>query len=81
MAAAITGQVANHIEAIPCNPQAIHALLPSILDTTIVSKAITQSSGQSHLMHPKAEWFARKAQKYLEGMSPYTSACLQLHKR
>ena len=37
VAAAITGQVANHIKAIPCNPQAINSLFPSIPDTPIVS--------------------------------------------
>ena len=47
VAAAITGQVTNHIEAVPCNPQVVNALLPSISDTTIASKAITWSSGQS----------------------------------
>ena len=27
VAAAITGQVVNHIKAVPCNPQAINSLL------------------------------------------------------
>ena len=54
VAAAITGQVANHTEAIPC-PQVISSLLPSIPYTPIVSKAITQSSGQSHLTCLEAE--------------------------
>ena len=49
VAAAITGNVANHIEAIPCSPQTINSLLPSIPEAPIVSKAITQSSRQSHL--------------------------------
>ena len=60
VAAAITGQVANHIEAIPCNPQVIDSLLPSIPDTPIVSKAITWSSGQSHLTCVEAESLAWK---------------------
>ena len=47
VAAAITGNVANHIETIPCSPHTINSLLPSIPDTPIVSKAITQSSIQS----------------------------------
>ena len=47
VAAAITGQVTNHIESVPCNPQVVDALLPSIADITIISKVITQSSGQS----------------------------------
>ena len=47
--------MANHTEAIPCNPQTINSLLPSIPDTPIVNKAITQSSRQSHLTHPEAE--------------------------
>ena len=58
VAAAITGQVTNHIEAVPCSPQVVHALLPSISDTTIVSKVITQLSGQSCLTPPEAESFA-----------------------
>ena len=41
VSAAITGQVANHIEAIPCSPQTINSLLPSIPDNTIINKAIT----------------------------------------
>ena len=41
VAATITGQVANYIEAIPCSPQTINSLLPSIPDTPIVHKAIT----------------------------------------
>ena len=60
VAAAITGQVANHIEAIPCNPQVIDSLLPSIPDTPIVSKAITWSFGQSHPTHLEAESLASK---------------------
>ena len=53
--AAITGNVANHIEAIPCSPQTINSLLPSIPNTPIVSKAITQSSGQNQLTHLESE--------------------------
>ena len=50
--AAITGQGNDHIEAIPCSPQTIESLLPSIPDKAqIVCKAITWSSGQSHLTH------------------------------
>ena len=41
VAAAITGQVANHIEAVPCNPQVVNALLPSTSHTTVISKVIT----------------------------------------
>ena len=55
VAAAITGHVANHIEAIPCCLQTISSLLPSIPDAPIVSKAITQSSRQSHLTCLEAE--------------------------
>ena len=47
VAAAITGHGTNHIEAIPCSPQAINSLLPSIPATAIVSKAITWPSGES----------------------------------
>ena len=52
---ASTGKVTNHIEAIPCSPQTIDSLLPSIPDIPIISKAITQSSGQSHLTHSESE--------------------------
>ena len=55
VAAAITGNVANHIEAIPCSPQTVDSLLLSILDTPIVSKAITQSSRWSCLTHLESE--------------------------
>ena len=41
VAAAITGHVANHIEAIPCKLQTLNSLLPSNPDMPIVSKAIT----------------------------------------
>ena len=45
--AAITGQGNDHIETIPCSPQAIESLLPSIPDKAqIVCNAITQSSTQ-----------------------------------
>ena len=55
VAAAITGHVTNHIEAILYNPQTIDSPLLSIPDTPIVSKAITQSSGQSRPTCLKAE--------------------------
>ena len=68
-AAAITGQVANYIEAIPCNPQTTDLFLPSIPDTTIISKAITQSSGQSHPTCMEAESFASKRVSKLDDSS------------
>ena len=56
--AAITGQGNDHIEAIPCSPQTIESLLPSISDDAlIVCKAITLSSGQSHLTCLETESF------------------------
>ena len=61
VAATITGLVANHIEAIPCSPQTIGALLPSIPDTPAVSKATTQSSRQSYLTCMEAESSILKA--------------------
>ena len=64
--AAITGQVANYIEAVPCKPQIIDLLLPSIPDTPMGSKAITQSSGQSCLTHPEDEPLASKAVSKLD---------------
>ena len=69
VAAAIIGRVANHIEAIPCNPQAIDLLLPSIPDTPIVNKAITQSSRQSHLTCPEAASFALKTVSKMDDSS------------
>ena len=48
VAAAVTGEVVNHIKAVPYNPEIINSLLPSIPDTTIINKAITWSSRQSH---------------------------------
>ena len=47
--AAITGDVANHIESVTCSVQTIDSLFPSISDTSTISKAITGSLGQSHL--------------------------------
>ena len=57
VAAAITEQVTNHIEPVPCNPQVVNALLPSISDTTIVSKVITWLSRQSDPTCPEVEPF------------------------
>ena len=61
---AITEHKTSHIDAIPCSPQTIDlpivhgTLLPSIPeDTPIASKAITQSSRQSDLMHLGTELF------------------------
>ena len=58
VAAAITGQVTNHNEAVPCSPQVINELLPSISDTTAISKVITWSSRQSHPTCLEAASFA-----------------------
>ena len=69
VAAAITGQVANYIEAIPCKPQIIDLLLPSIPTTPIVSKAITQSSRQGHPACPEDEPLALKAVFKLDNAS------------
>ena len=57
IAAAITGQVANHNEAIPCNPQVINSLLPSIPDTPTT---ITWSTIQSCQTCLDAESLASK---------------------
>ena len=54
----------NHIEAVPYNPQVVDALLPSISDTTIISKVITLSSRHSHLTHPEAESFVLQMDDY-----------------
>ena len=64
--AAITGQGNDHIEAIPCSPQTIESLLPSIPDDPqIVCKTITLLSGQSHLMHPETESCASETEPKL----------------
>ena len=48
--AAIARQGNDHIEAIPCSPQTIESLLPSIPDNApVVCKSITWSSRQSNL--------------------------------
>ena len=50
---AIAGQGNDYIKAIPCSPQNIESLLPSIPDNAlIVCKAITWLSRQSPLRHP-----------------------------
>ena len=53
VAAAIAGDVANHIELVPCRVQTIVSLFPSISETPAISKAITRSSRQSHLTCPE----------------------------
>ena len=47
VAVAITEQVINHTKVVPCNPQVVYRLLPSISHTTIIIKVITLSSGHS----------------------------------
>ena len=51
VAAAITEDVANHIESVLCSVQTIDSLFPSIADTPAISKAIPRLSGQSHPTH------------------------------
>ena len=64
--AAITGQGNDHIEAIPCSPQTIELLLPSIPDNAqIFCKAITQSPGQSNLTYPETESFVSETESKL----------------
>ena len=70
--AAITGQGNDHIEVIPCSPQTIESLLPSIPDNAqIVCKAITQLSEQSHLTHPETDSFTSETES-----KPGNSSCL-----
>ena len=64
VAAAITRQVTNLIEVVPCNLQLVVPLLPSISATTIISKAITWSSRHSHLTHLEAKSFAPQMDNY-----------------
>ena len=54
----------NHIEAVPCNPQVFDALLPSISDTTVISKAITQLSRHNQLTRLKTESFTSQVDDY-----------------
>ena len=64
--ASITGQGNDLIEAIPCSPQTIESLLPSIPDNAqIVCKAITWSSGQSHLTCLETESCASETESEL----------------
>ena len=68
--AAITGQGNNHIKAIPCSPQTIESLLPSIPDyAPIVCKAITWLSRQIHLTHLETESFASEMESKLGDFS------------
>ena len=55
VAAANAGNLANHIEAVPCSPQTIDSILPFIPNTPIISKATIKLSRQSHLTHPESE--------------------------
>ena len=62
--AAITRQGNDHIEAVPCSPQTIESLLPSIPDdASIVCKAIKWSSRQIHLTHLETESFVSETIK------------------
>ena len=70
VAAALTGHGTSHIDAILCSPQAIESILPSIHeDTPIVSKAFTQSSGQSHLTCPETELLVSETESKLDNSS------------
>ena len=55
--AAITRQGNDHTEAIPCSPQTIESLFPSIPDNATIICKILQSSRQSHLTHLETESF------------------------
>ena len=68
--AAITGQGNDHIKAIPCSPQTIESLLPSIPDKAqIVCKAITCSSEQSHSTCLETDSFASETESKLGNSS------------
>ena len=63
---AITRQGNDHIEVIPCSPQTIESLLPSIPgNAPIVYKSITWSSRQSHLTCPETESFPSETESKL----------------
>ena len=55
VAAAIPGDVTDHIESVSCSVQTIDSLLPSISDAPAISKAMTRSSGQRHPTHLESE--------------------------
>ena len=66
----ITGQGNDHIKAIPCSPQTIESLLPSVPDDApIVCKAITWSSRQSCLTHLETESFVSKTESKSDNSS------------
>ena len=70
VATALTGHGTSHIDAIPCSPQAIMSILPSIPeDTPIVSKAITWLSGQSSPTHLETELFISETESKLDDSS------------
>ena len=52
VAAAIAGDLAN-VESISCSVQTLESLLPIQSETVAISKAITNSSNQSHMTHPE----------------------------
>ena len=60
---AIAGQGNDYIKAVPCSPQTIESLLPSIPgDAPIVCKAIAQSSRQNCLTRPETELFVSETE-------------------
>ena len=69
VAAAIAGNVANHIELVPCSPQTMDSILPSIPGTPVISKAITRLSRQSHPTHPRSELSVLKTVSKLDDSS------------
>ena len=70
VATALTGHGTSHIDAILCSPQAVESILSSIPeDTPIVTKAITQSSGQSHLTCQETELFVSELESKLDKCS------------
>ena len=67
VATAITGHRTSHIEAIPCNPQAIESIPPSLPDDTLsVNKTITQSSRQSHSTRMQMKSFPWETESTLD---------------
>ena len=63
VATALTRHRTSHIDAIPCSPQAIESILPSIPeDTPIVSKASTQLSRHSCPKCPETELFVSETE-------------------
>ena len=71
VAAAIAGNMASHIETVPCSPQTIDSILPSL--TCLLSVKPTRSSRQSCLTHLESKSSILKMVS-----NPDDSSCLDI---